>query len=309
MRLFVNEQEDIGIRPENLLREIGDAEFSLKNPNTPLSSLAAFEQSIYTDDWREVMRLFLVRRTRSFIIQHYAETDPRDNRRFLTLPDGLRVYFPVRQPHSVRFRSDPEDTADQCARLFRADIVQIIDDLKLPRYGLGSHQKGTTTYLKDKLPPDLTGPERKILDDLSRAGRRLKGFCRTNLFKRLESSAHAFLAFGASAHPPQRSVYPRSGKTTCLCPSASRMPLCSTRASRTRATANLTWKRINPNCRRSRSGTSRITPRKLRVYTKCSPRTNPGAIAGCERTFSRKLCSPIFGRMPRLCTVSCKRQV
>ena len=29
--------------------------------------------------------------------------------------------------------------------------------------------------------------------DLSRAGTRLKGFCRTNLFKRLESSGHAFL--------------------------------------------------------------------------------------------------------------------
>ena len=32
-----------------------------------------------------------------------------------------------------------------------------------------------------------------MLDDLSRAGRRLMGFCRTNLFKRLESSGHAFL--------------------------------------------------------------------------------------------------------------------
>ncbi len=32
-----------------------------------------------------------------------------------------------------------------------------------------------------------------MLSDLSRAGTRLKGFCRTNLFKRLESSGHAFL--------------------------------------------------------------------------------------------------------------------
>ena len=31
------------------------------------------------------------------------------------------------------------------------------------------------------------------MQDLSRAGKRLKGFCRTNLFKRLESSGHAFL--------------------------------------------------------------------------------------------------------------------
>jgi len=186
LRLFLNEQQDIGIRPEALLREKGEAEFSLKNPNTPLSSLAAFEQSHYPDDWREVMRLFLVRRTRSFIIQNYAETDERDGRAYLTLPNGVRIYFPTRQPHSVKFRSDPQDTSDPCARLFRPEIVEIIDSLKLPRYGLSPYQK-------EKLPPDLKPAEAKILEDLSRAGRRLKGFCRTNLFKRLESSAHAFL--------------------------------------------------------------------------------------------------------------------
>ena len=31
------------------------------------------------------------------------------------------------------------------------------------------------------------------MDNLSRAGKRLIGFCRTNLFKRLESSGHSFL--------------------------------------------------------------------------------------------------------------------
>jgi hypothetical protein len=37
-----------------------------------------------------------------------------------------------------------------------------------------------------------TPNEAKQLDDLSRAGKRLMGFCRTNLFKRLESSGEAF---------------------------------------------------------------------------------------------------------------------
>ena len=32
-----------------------------------------------------------------------------------------------------------------------------------------------------------------MLDDLSRAGKRLMGFCRTNLFKRLESSGQVFI--------------------------------------------------------------------------------------------------------------------
>src|SRR6266550_2651223 len=186
LRLFVNEQKDIGIRPENMLKEIGESEFSLKNPNTPLSSLAAFEQSFNADDWREVMRLFLVRRTRSFIIQNYAERDERDGRYYLTLSSGVRAYFPTRRPHTVGFTSNSENRNDPCAQLFRQEIVDAIDALALPRYGL-------STYLKPTLPAGLTAAESKLIDDLSRAGRRLKGFCRINLFKRLESSAHAFL--------------------------------------------------------------------------------------------------------------------
>ncbi|MBA3352020.1 MAG: NgoFVII family restriction endonuclease [Blastocatellia bacterium] len=186
LRLFVNEQEDIGIRPENMLKKMGESEFSLRNPNTPLSSLGAFEQSFEADDWREVMRLFLVRRTRSFIIQNYADRDERDGRYYLTLSSGVRAYFPARKPHTVEFASDSDNPNDPCARLFRTEIVDTIDALALPRYGM-------VTYVKPTLPPDLTAAETKLLDDLSRAGKRLKGFCRTNLFKRLESSAHAFL--------------------------------------------------------------------------------------------------------------------
>ncbi len=186
LRLFLNEQHDIGIRPETLLREVGESEFALRNPNTPMTSIAAFEQSHHPDDWREVMRLFLVRRTRSFIIKNYAETDERTGQPFLTLANGERRYFPERRPVSVKFRSNPSDNADPCARLFRDDIVGIIDSLCLPRYG-------RSLYLKNPLPVDLRESESKLIDDLSRAGKRMKGFCRTNLFKRLESSAHAFL--------------------------------------------------------------------------------------------------------------------
>lgn len=186
LRLFLPEQQDIGIRPEVMLREIGESAFALKNPNLPLNSLSAFEKSEEPDDWREIMRLFLVRRTRSFIIKNYAEFDERDGRPYLTLPTGERMYFPTREPVSVKFRSDPEDPSDPCARLFRDEIVGIIDQLNLPRYG-------RSLYRKDQLPADLSATDKKILEDLSRAGKRMKGFCRTNLFKRLESSAHAFL--------------------------------------------------------------------------------------------------------------------
>ena len=184
LRLFLPEQQDIGVRPEALLREIGAAEFSLKYPNTPVSSISAFERSPYPDDWREVMRLFMVRRTRSFIIRNYAGQDERNGRHFITLQNGVRAYFPVRVPKTVKFRSDPADPADPCARLFRQETVDTIDRLHLARYGLA-------LYLKQKLPP-LPALQMRILEDLTRAGKRLKGFCRTNLFKRLESSAAAF---------------------------------------------------------------------------------------------------------------------
>ena len=48
----------------------------------------------------------------------------------------------------------------------------------------------TTWPPRPHKPP--TPAEAKQLQDLSRAGKRLMGFCRTNLFKRLESSGEAF---------------------------------------------------------------------------------------------------------------------
>ena len=89
------------------------------------------------------MRLFLVRRTRSFIIANYAERDERDGRYYLTLTNGVRAYFPDRSPHTVKFDSDPNDQDDPCARLFQKEIVDVIDALPLPRYGLSWLHKET----------------------------------------------------------------------------------------------------------------------------------------------------------------------
>ena len=180
LRLFVPEAEDLGVRPERLLREMGETEF-MRQHQAPVRSLAAFEQSPYPDDWRELMRLYLVRRTRSFVQDNYAATDPADGRRYLTFEGGERSYFPTRMPKTLRFDIDP-----QYARLFADDVVDAINALELPRYGLGNYVTASP-----RTPPSST--EAKVLDDLSRAGKRLMGFCRTNLFKRLESSGHAFL--------------------------------------------------------------------------------------------------------------------
>src|SRR4030042_1082692 len=73
LRLFVPEHYDLGMRPEHLIRDIGETEFIRKH-QAPLRSLAAFEKSEYADDWRDLMRLYLVRRTRTFIQDNYADT-------------------------------------------------------------------------------------------------------------------------------------------------------------------------------------------------------------------------------------------
>ncbi|MBI2849384.1 MAG: NgoFVII family restriction endonuclease [Chloroflexi bacterium] len=185
LRIFVEEHKDIGIRPERQLRKDGEIEFVRKH-QCPVRSLAAFEKSEFADDWRELMRLYMVRRTRSFIQDNYAQVDPATGRKYLTFEDGSPSYFPVRVPKTVRFAIDESKPTDQYARLYAPDVVHTINGLHLPRYGLGNYEAETPT-------PPPTPAEVKVLTDLSRAGKRLMGFCRVNLFKRLESSGQVFL--------------------------------------------------------------------------------------------------------------------
>ncbi len=185
LRLFVPADKDLGISPEVYIRQIGDVEF-VRRHQCGLRTLAAFEKSDVPDDWRELMRLYMVRRTRSFIKENYAETDVTNGRKFLRFSDGTLSYFPDRIPRKVPFKVDDNDPHDQYAKLYAPDVVDLINHLELPRYGMGNYVQE-----KPKVPPTPT--EQDILANLSRAGKRLMGFCRTNLFKRLESSGHSFL--------------------------------------------------------------------------------------------------------------------
>ena len=185
LRLFVEEDRDIGVRPERYLRDMTETEFLRRHQCSP-RTLAAFEKSEHPDDWRDLMRLYLVRRTRSFIQDNYAQTDDTNGRKFLKYPDGRHSYFPARTPRTIAFPVDDNDPDDQYARLYSDSVVDTINDLSLPRYGLGNYED------KDpETPPSQR--EAAALRDLSRAGKRLMGFCRTNLFKRLESSGMAFI--------------------------------------------------------------------------------------------------------------------
>ena len=186
LRLFVPEDKDLGMKPEELIRQLGnEMEFRRKHPQTPVRSLAAFEKSEFSDDWQQLMGHYMIRRTRSFIKNTYAERDVEDGRYYLTFPDGSRSYFPLRRPKTVQF-SIGSAANDPYAQLYSDQVVDIINKLHLPRYGLGN-------YELSKHKEMLAASEKLVLEGLSRAGRRLMGFCRTNLFKRLESSGEAFI--------------------------------------------------------------------------------------------------------------------
>jgi hypothetical protein len=210
LRLFLEPEETVGIRPEEYLRlhcEGRPEEFTRKH-QCPLTCLAAFEKSEQPDDWRELMRLFMVRRTRSFVEKNYSFTEcpscqsvltatqeacpscsrakAKTDRRFLVLEGGKRFHFPKRQPKALKFRIRDNHADDQYAKLYSALVVDTVRVLHLPRYGLAN-------YLAPTEAVSPTPAEAAQMKNLSRAGKRLIGFCRTNLFKRLESSGYAFL--------------------------------------------------------------------------------------------------------------------
>ena len=189
LRLFLDERRDLRIRPEQFFQEYAaegrnEADFQAQFDASP-RSLRAFEQSSHPDDWRDLMRLFMVRRTRQFIVRTYATFDAERKRYYVTIGER-RAYFPLRQPRTLSFTLNEDDPHDQYARLYSAQVVQVIEQLALPRYELAA-------YVQQTAARRASPAERDLLDNLARAGRRLIGFSRTNLFKRLESSGHSFL--------------------------------------------------------------------------------------------------------------------
>jgi superfamily II DNA or RNA helicase len=186
LRLFIDEKANIGIRPEHFMRKTGLTEAAFERKyQCKVNSIVAIEKSDEFDDWRELIRLYMVRRTRSFIVQHYTEADEL-GRRYIAGKDAEKRYFPVRKPMSLTFVVNEADATDRYARLYSTAVVDKINALHVPRYGLG-------LYVDPQAEKTATAAERKQIDNLGKAGKRLMGFCRTNLFKRLESSAYSFL--------------------------------------------------------------------------------------------------------------------
>jgi superfamily II DNA or RNA helicase len=186
LRLFIPEDKDIGIMPEKFINSVGGAtEFVARYQYHP-STLLAFEKSEYIEDWQQLLKMYMVRRTRTFIKNNYAEWDPDKKQYYISFSDGTKNYFPYRIPKKVEYSFDEKDPDDIYVKLYSSDVVDKINQLHLARYGLGN-------YIDTQSAGKLSKDEERIIANLSRAGRRLMGFCRTNLFKRLESSGFSFL--------------------------------------------------------------------------------------------------------------------
>lgn len=184
LRLFLSDDQDLGIRPEEYIRSLGgERQFMQKHSDIFIRSIKAFEKSPYVEDWNELMKLFLVRRTRSFIKQYFTKTDISNNRKYLEFPDGRRSYFPDRLPKAVKFKTVQ---GDQYSRLYSSDMITLMESLQLPRYGLSK-------YISDAQAANAPLYEKQLMENLSRAGQRMMGFCKSTFFKRIDSSGFSFL--------------------------------------------------------------------------------------------------------------------
>ena len=183
LRVFLDEDADLGIRPEAAIDAMDSNQYNefLRRCDDRPSSLKAFDRSEETEDWQRLLAQFLVRRTRRFIEDNYAERDEGD-RPFLRFASGDRFYLPKRQPHPLPFEAD---ASDPVSLMESDDVFQALDSLRLPRYDLAS-------YLRDDGVVHPSPLEQEILEDLRNASGNLKGFTRTMLLKRLSSSGAVF---------------------------------------------------------------------------------------------------------------------
>ena len=184
LKLFISEDDDLGIRPEEYIRELGgDRAFLQKHSEVFIRSIKAFEKSGHLDDWQELMKLFLVRRTRTFIKDNYAKTDEKTGRKYLEFNDGRKNFFPERKPKAIKFDTTP---GDQYSRLYSEEMIAMMEELRLPRYGLSQYEDTTKTA-------NVSSTDKRLLENLSRAGQRMMGFCKSTFFKRIDSSGFSFL--------------------------------------------------------------------------------------------------------------------
>lgn len=179
--LFVDHDQDLGVRPEAAIDALGEIEFLSRCDDKP-STLRAFSLSEEPEDWQRLLSQFLIRRTRRFIRDNYAILDEENGRHYLVFGDGSRHYLPDRVPRPLPFETADNDPASDMAS---RDVVADLGELRLPRYDM-------SRYVADD-GPEPRPDEQQVLNRMERAGGNLLGFTRTMLMKRLSSSGAVFV--------------------------------------------------------------------------------------------------------------------
>lgn len=176
LSLYVGDDDDLGISPTKALAK--DPKL-IDKVDGKITTMAAFRRSDEADDWKRLMSEHLVRRTRTFIKNNYAQSD-ESGKRFLEFANHERFYFPDRRPRPVDHSFGPDDPA---AAMASEETLDTLTALILPRYELGNY-----------LAPGqaLSDDEREFVENLTRGRGNVAGFVRTTFYKRLSSCGHSF---------------------------------------------------------------------------------------------------------------------
>lgn len=181
--LFLSDDAPLPVRPEAALRQKGESAFKQKFQLDRLNSLDAMRRSDEIEDWQHLLSHYLIRRTRSFIEENYAERDA-DGRSFLSLRrDETRFYLPQRLPQKLEWKTGENDPT---AELESEEVLDEIQALSLPRYQLQNYLQPGATPTKqeaDILARFTTGSQGNLI-----------GITRAMLYKRLSSSGYSLLA-------------------------------------------------------------------------------------------------------------------
>ena len=189
LRLFVDENQDIGNLPVNSLSTDNHQSVNDAQPRTFKAFLASKTED--EQAWQNLFHRYLIRRTRNFIKENYIELADKKGRKFLeSKKDDNRYYFPERIPKLVEFDLSISES-NQYARLYSEHIVELLDTLFFPRSDIGSYIQEPNNS-SGELKTDQEKAIKKLQQNKN-AGSALKGIYRTNLFKRLESSGSTFL--------------------------------------------------------------------------------------------------------------------
>ena len=182
LSLFIDDDHDLGIRPEAHIELVGEYDFLRQCDDKP-STIRAFSKSSQVEDWQKLLSLYMVRRTRSFIKANYGHVDPDSKRTYLLFADGSKHFLPERKPMPLPFEWRETDPS---SLMVSEEALKTLDGLSLPRYH-------PVAYLK-KSREGLSDDEVRIIERLERAGGNLIGFTRTMLLKRLSSNGAVYIS-------------------------------------------------------------------------------------------------------------------